>query len=186
MPDEEVSLGNNDYKDRASKIFARYGVTVDPQYIEGELYTLGEQFTVVLDSKEGVTGNESSVTLSLEYNFLQVLRDIYSKNGVLVAGIGCSADISNGVVDGYKLRFVTSRSGYVLELSPEGIVTNAYQEYSPESDDYEKVIPSVQKFPSFPILFQRLAIAPLNPDQPSSLFSPIGNLPKELEAELEI
>ncbi len=187
MPDEEVKVGNDDYKDRASKIFARFGVSVDPQQIEGSPDNPDNTvLTAELDHKEGVNGNESSINLTLERDFLQVLRDIYSKNGSLIAGIGCSADISNGVVDGYKLRFVTQKLGYVVELSPDGIVTHAYQEYSPNSDDYEKVAPSIQKFPSFPILFQKLATATLNPDQPSSLFSPIGNLPKELEAELGI
>lgn len=186
MLDEEVNLGSDNYKDRASKIFAEYGISVDPQSINGDPYSSLGEFTAVLDSKNGQTENESMVILILERDFLQVLRNIYSKSGTLIAGISCAADISNGEVTGYKLRFATLKTGYVLELSSEGIVTYAYREYSPESEDYEEMVPSIQKFPPFPILFQRLATAPLNPDQPSSLFSPIGNLPKELEAKLEI
>lgn len=191
MSGEESNLGANNYRDRAIKAFASYGISLNPQQLEGKPY---KQLVATLDYREGANERigiidvtfEGSATSEEEY-FLHAGREISRKGGFFGAGITCLALVVKGEVKEYKIHFASYKSGYMVVLNPAGVVQEAYQEYAENDDqDYGEIVSLIQKFPPFPVLLQRFITTPLDPNDPSSLFSALGNLPNELTTRLEL
>lgn len=191
--DEEAHLGNSSYVDRAIKAFARYGVSVES---EGEPPEIDDpqhgQISWTLHYKEGSKGDLGTVDVTFEEyslaeqdEYLQATREI-SRGGGLIAGINCWANIVKGEIRRYKIRMGTDKSGYVIELNPDGTVRETYQEHSENDQDPGLLNPAIQRFPPFPQLFKSFTETPVDPDIPATLLSPLGDLPNELVERLEL
>lgn len=194
MLDEESSP-RIDFKDTAIKAFARYGIVLDPRQVEGERERpdslLGlTRFSANLDSQKTASGNESLIRVTfvgLQDDFsLEAYRDILNKYGI-GAGITCMANIDKGEVKNYKIYFALQNAKYTMtiELSPDGEVLQVDRTF-PGDDEDQANISLINKFPPFPVLLQRFTTTPLDPNNPASLFSPLGDLSNELAAKLAL
>ncbi len=188
MNDEESSVGANDYKERAVRAFANIGIRLNPNELEGEPYY--RTLTATIASIDGNNGARGVIDVTFEglvneeECVLQATREIYGR--AFVAGITCVATIVENEVTEYSLRFADGKSSFVIELDPEGIVRSAYRESIEQNEFPKNLTPVLHKFPKFPELLKSFTTTSLDPNNPSTLFSPVGDDQKELVAGLEL
>lgn len=151
---------------------------------------------------KGLNGTEGGTRVSYDRSFsippeiiMQATRDTYIGTE-LGPSINCAATLIGGIVNDYRISFGKELVGYIIELSPEGEVLKTYQEFKPETDEEitasggfefpEELVLLTHKFPTFPELFKQFTAVPIEPDNLSSVFIPLGEIGKELAATLNL